>query len=65
MDGGFSKEFGKDYRREDVHIFLAGNASKQRYVMETMQQQEFFNGADIQTIGKGTHEEANDDECRV
>lgn len=61
MDAAFTKEFGKDYRREDVHIFLAGNASKQRYVLETMQQEEFFNGADIQRIGKGTDEEENDD----
>lgn len=61
MDAAFTKEFGKDYRREDVHIFLAGNASKQRYVLETMQQEEFFNGADIQRIGKGTDEEEHDD----
>ena len=61
MDAAFTKEFGKDYHRKDVHIFLAGNASKQRYVLETMQQEEFFNGADIQRIGKGTDEEENED----
>lgn len=61
MDTAFSKEFGGDYHRKDVHIFLAGNASKQKYVSETMEQEEFFKEADIQRIGKIAAEEGNQD----
>ena len=57
MDAAFSKEFGGDYHRKDVHIFLAGNASKQKYVSEIMEEEEFFKEADIQRIGKIAGEE--------
>ena len=57
MDAAFTKEFGGDYHRKDVHIFLAGNASKQKYVSEIMEEEEFFKEADIQRIGKIAGEE--------